>query len=101
MWEPQPLATLRAPTACTGITLPIYVHVQSFLPHNGRTVGNVLILIFSPMNDSFNSFVELLLMHCYHTDVLFLMLFVSYLYVLLHTSADFVIGPCAAKFAHT
>jgi hypothetical protein len=22
MWEPQPLATLRASTACTGITLP-------------------------------------------------------------------------------
>jgi hypothetical protein len=24
MWEPQPLATLRASTACTGITLPIF-----------------------------------------------------------------------------
>jgi hypothetical protein len=23
MWEPQPLATLRASTACTGITLPL------------------------------------------------------------------------------
>jgi hypothetical protein len=25
MWEPQPLATLRASTACTGITLPFYL----------------------------------------------------------------------------
>jgi hypothetical protein len=23
MWEPQPLATLRASTACTGLTLPL------------------------------------------------------------------------------
>jgi hypothetical protein len=23
MWEPQPLATLRASAACTGITLPL------------------------------------------------------------------------------
>jgi hypothetical protein len=27
MWEPQPLATLRASTACTGIALP-YLNVQ-------------------------------------------------------------------------
>jgi hypothetical protein len=27
MWEPQPLATLRAPTACTGITLPLPYHL--------------------------------------------------------------------------
>jgi hypothetical protein len=26
MWEPQPLATLRASTVCTGITLPLPVH---------------------------------------------------------------------------
>jgi hypothetical protein len=25
MWEPQPLATLRASTPCTGITLPLRV----------------------------------------------------------------------------
>jgi hypothetical protein len=32
MWQPQPLATLRASTACTGITLPFqYVFI---LRHN-------------------------------------------------------------------
>jgi hypothetical protein len=29
MWEPQPLATLRASTACTGKTLPYHKEVLS------------------------------------------------------------------------
>jgi hypothetical protein len=28
MWEPQPLATLRASTACTGITLPLHICIR-------------------------------------------------------------------------
>jgi hypothetical protein len=46
MWEPQPLATLRASTACTGITLPFFYTeywsviadtcVLSFWSHNGK-----------------------------------------------------------------
>jgi hypothetical protein len=32
MWEPQPLATLRASTACMGITLPIEcVYYEAYL----------------------------------------------------------------------
>jgi hypothetical protein len=30
MWEPQPPATLRASTACTGITLPFTFTVSAF-----------------------------------------------------------------------
>jgi hypothetical protein len=31
MWEPQPLAILRASTACRGITLTFYVYTSRFL----------------------------------------------------------------------
>jgi hypothetical protein len=30
MWKPQPLATLRASTACTGITLPFTVLIVAY-----------------------------------------------------------------------
>jgi hypothetical protein len=32
MWEPQPLATIRASTACTGINLP-YCRLFIKIPH--------------------------------------------------------------------
>jgi hypothetical protein len=36
MWEPQPPATLRASTTCTGITLPyLTFYLLPFNPHGG------------------------------------------------------------------
>jgi hypothetical protein len=32
MWEPQPLATLRASTACAGITLPYLISLRLYSP---------------------------------------------------------------------
>jgi hypothetical protein len=40
MWESQPLATLRASTACTGITLP-YIKEKSGSPLQDRMVNEV------------------------------------------------------------
>jgi hypothetical protein len=35
LWEPQPLTTLRATTACTGIALPLPLHIGTlFLLEN-------------------------------------------------------------------
>jgi hypothetical protein len=35
MWEPQPLATLTASVACTGITLPFFLYIHN--EHNKDT----------------------------------------------------------------
>jgi hypothetical protein len=64
------------------IIINFYVRMYEydlFSPHNGIATGNILILLFSPINDNFNFYMELLLMYSY-TDCLILY-FVCYFFV--------------------
>jgi hypothetical protein len=54
-WEPQPLATLRASTACTGKTLPLLKYIYKY--------GHAMKHIFSSRK-SMEYFVGSVIMHC-------------------------------------
>jgi hypothetical protein len=41
MWEPQPLATIRASTACTGIALPFGKPIFAGKPEEKRPRGGI------------------------------------------------------------
>jgi hypothetical protein len=80
----------------------MYVYCP-FSPHNGITTGNVLISLFSPINDNFNfswNYYKCIAIAITET-ALFCILFVSYFCVLLRTRANFVIDLCAVMFART
>jgi hypothetical protein len=59
MWEPQPLATLRDSTACTGITLPTYLFIWVTIFITLRVPGSIrwccpqgflACILFEPLN---------------------------------------------------
>jgi hypothetical protein len=69
----------------------MYVYYP-FSPHNGITMGNLLILFFSPVNANFNFSCN------YYCIFVLFILFFSYFYVFLSTRANFVIGFYVVKF---
>jgi hypothetical protein len=76
----------------------MYVYCP-FSPHNGITIGNVLILFFSPVNANFIFLAIIInLLPLYGLSCSVSCPLVMFL-VLLCIRANFVIGLCAVKFA--
>jgi hypothetical protein len=69
----------------------MYAYIP-FSPHNGITSVNVLILLYSPINDNFNFHGIIINLLLLYRLPYFVFLFVNYFCVLLRTRANFVIG---------